>query len=82
MEKAPTDAERLFSSLVSVPLNMFVGLAGLLTSKGLVTRDEIAFLLRALADRAAAHGENEAAVRMLIEPILAQFDETASGPKS
>jgi hypothetical protein len=81
MEADRKEVEELVASLVSVPLNMFVGLASLLTAKGVISREDIASLLQRVADRAPAHGENEATVRMLIGPILAQFEQPLPGCK-
>jgi hypothetical protein len=78
-EKRPHNAEEVIASTLSVPINMFIGMASLLISKDIISRVEVASFLRDLVARSPAHGENEAAVRILLESILAQFEDPARG---
>jgi hypothetical protein len=70
-----TDAEDTLASAIGIPINMIIGLAGLLISKNVISCDEMASLLQDLAERSSSAGENEAMVRMIIETALTQFEQ-------
>ena len=72
-EPKPGTAENVIAGIISVPLYLFVGMAGLLISKGVISQQEMASLLRQLIER-QTHGENEKMVRMTLESLLAQFE--------
>jgi len=73
------NAEDVIGSAVSVPISLIVGMADLLISKGVISKQEMAFLIRNLMERSPTHGENEEMVRMMLGPLLALFDDTPPG---
>jgi hypothetical protein len=70
------NAEKVFGSAISVPLDMITGLADLLIAKDVISREEMVSLLQQLADRSPKHGENEDMVRMILEATLARYQKS------
>jgi hypothetical protein len=69
------NAEEMIGSAVSVPINLIAGIADMLISKGIISKQEMTFLIRHLIDRSAAHGEMEEMVRLILRPLLARFED-------
>jgi hypothetical protein len=53
------NAEKVFASAISVPMNIVIGLADLLIAKDVISREEMVSLLQRLADHSPKHGEHE-----------------------
>jgi hypothetical protein len=68
--------EDILGSAISVPLTLIGGMAELLISRGVISKQEMAFLIRHLMERSPSHGENEEMVRMMLKPLLALFEDT------
>jgi hypothetical protein len=77
-EPKPGKAEDVIGS-ISIPLNLIVGMAGLLISTGVLSQQEIVSIIRHLMDRSQTHGENEEMVRITLESLLAQFENMPPG---
>jgi hypothetical protein len=77
-EPKPGSAEDIIAGIVSVPLHLIVGMAGLLISKGVISQQEMTSLLRHLIER-QTHGESEKMVKMTLESLLAEFEKTPPG---
>jgi hypothetical protein len=73
------NAEEAVASAISVPMNLILGVIDLLISKGVISRHEMASLLRHLMEHSQVHDENEKMVRMTLESLLARFENTAGG---
>jgi hypothetical protein len=69
------NAEKVFASAISVPMNIVIGLADLLIAKDAISREEMVSLLQRLADRSPKHGEHEDMVRMMLEAALARYQK-------
>jgi hypothetical protein len=72
--REPTQDEKLVASAISAPLNLITGLADLLIYKGVISCEEMASILRVVLAESTAQGENEGMVKMLLEPLLAEFE--------
>ncbi len=65
--------EAMLGSAISIPLNIATGIADLLIEKGVISREEMATILRRLLARAPDHGEAREMVRMIVENTLANY---------
>jgi hypothetical protein len=72
-------AEDVIGSAVSVPISLIVAMTDLLISKGIISKQEMAFLIRNLMERSPTHGENEEMVRVMLGPLLALFEDATPG---
>jgi hypothetical protein len=75
----PKLPEEIMGSAISVPINLIVGISDILISKGVISKQEMAFIVRHLMERSHTHGENEEMVRMMLEPLLMGFEDTPPG---
>jgi hypothetical protein len=67
------NAEEMIGGAVSVPINLIVGVADLLISKGVISKLEMASVIRHLMEHSPAHGECDEMVRLMLEPLLERF---------
>ena len=75
-EPKPGTAEDVIASAVSVPMNLILGVADLLMSKGVISQQEMASLLRHLIEHSQTP-ENEKTVTTTLKSLLARFENTA-----
>jgi hypothetical protein len=73
MSEPESGNSEVLASAVSVPINIINGLADLLISKGIISRDEMVSLVQRLVDLSPQHGENEPMVKMMLAGILRRF---------
>ena len=59
------NAEEVIANAVSVPLNIIAGIAHLLVSKGVISREEVACILRDLMKLSPMPRENEDMARRI-----------------
>jgi hypothetical protein len=62
-------------------MSLIIGLAHLLISKGVISREEVARILQHLSDHSG--GENEAMMKMILDSATIHFeDKPSSGSKN
>jgi hypothetical protein len=69
------NAEETIGSAVSVPINLIIGMADLLISKNIISKQEISLLIRHLMEHPPTNGESDEMVRMILGPLLARFED-------
>jgi hypothetical protein len=72
--KVTGNIEAVIGSSLSVPTNIALGLADLLIGKGIISRAEMASLIRHLLDNAERHEDSEH-VTMVLEKLLERYQE-------
>jgi len=75
-EPKPHNAE-IIGGIVSVPMNLILGMADLLISKSVISQQEMASLLRHLIEHTPTHDENGKLVRGTLESLLPRFENMA-----